>query len=262
MRTFLGLVAGFLFLAFVPASRAEESVRILTPRPEVSLAMLLIKPEGPVAASLIMFVGAGGYLGLAPDWPTGKRGANFLFRTADDFVKEGFAVAVLDADSDHSGGLWNARTGRNHAEDVRAAIGALRAAIGAPVWLVGTSMGTVSVANAGARLQEGGADGLVLTSSVTVPTKRSAESVLSVDLKAITVPVLVVRHDQDGCDASPPWNAPRILNRLEHSPRKELIGFSGGSPPQSGPCEPFAQHGYLGIEQRVVGAIAAWIRGQ
>jgi hypothetical protein len=35
--------------------------------------------------------------------------------------------------------------------------------------------------------------------------------------------------------------------------------FEGGDPPQSGPCDALAAHGYFGIEERVSNAIADWI---
>ena len=36
--------------------------------------------------------------------------------------------------------------------------------------------------------------------------------------------------------------------------------FSGGSRPISNPCDPLSPHGYFGIDQTVVEAIAKWIR--
>jgi hypothetical protein len=49
------------------------------------------------------------------------------------------------------------------------------------------------------------------------------------------------------------------MRRLSAAPRKELLTFSGGEAPQSEACEPLAPHGYFGIEEKVVDAIAAWI---
>jgi hypothetical protein len=74
------------------------------------------------------------------------------------------------------------------------------------------------------------------------------------------VPVLIVHHDHDGCRASPYAGAEALMDRLKRSPKREFIAFDGGDPPRSDPCEAFAQHGYLGIENRVVDAIAAWIK--
>jgi hypothetical protein len=36
--------------------------------------------------------------------------------------------------------------------------------------------------------------------------------------------------------------------------------FDGGSAPLSNPCDPLSPHGYFGIDQKVVDAIARWIR--
>jgi pimeloyl-ACP methyl ester carboxylesterase len=63
-----------------------------------------------------------------------------------------------------------------HAADVKQAIAAMREVAPVPVWLVGTSMGSLSAANAAARLPEGGPDGIVLTSSVTETSKASYET--------------------------------------------------------------------------------------
>jgi hypothetical protein len=38
-----------------------------------------------------------------------------------------------------------------------------------------------------------------------------------------------------------------------------LITVKGGKPPESGPCEPLAQHGFYGKEAETVDAIAGWM---
>jgi hypothetical protein len=121
-------------------------------------------------------------------------------------------------------------------------------------------MGTLSAANAAARLAEGGPDGIVLTSSVTETSKMSHETVRHARLGDIRVPTLVVHHKDDGCRASPYPGAEDIVKAIERAPIKELMAFEGGSPAISAPCEAKAAHGYLGIEAPVVPAIGAWIR--
>jgi len=64
-------------------------------------------------------------------------------------------------------------------------------------------MGTVSAANAAARLKEGGPNGLVLTSTVTKESKQVSETVNHVRLKDIRVPTLIVHHRQDDCVLTP-----------------------------------------------------------
>ena len=41
--------------------------------------------------------------------------------------------------------------------------------------------------------------------------------------------------------------------------RKELVAFQGGAP-VGDPCEGYAYHGYFGIDDEVVKAIADWIK--
>jgi pimeloyl-ACP methyl ester carboxylesterase len=88
----------------------------------------------------------------------------------------------------------------------------------------------------------------------------SYETALHGGLEDIRVPTLVVHHKDDTCQASPYSGAEAIMKALRKAPVKELMTFEGGSPAISPPCEAKAPHGYLGLEARVVSAIAAWIR--
>jgi pimeloyl-ACP methyl ester carboxylesterase len=210
-------------------------------------------------ASVILFAGGDGHLALTAAGPRQLEG-NFLVRTRLRWAREGFLVAVLDTPSDRARGLWNFRTTKEHAADVKQAIAAMREIANVPVWLVGTSMGTLSAANAAGRITEGGPDGIVLTSSVTETSKLSYETVRHGGLEDIRVPTLVAHHKGDTCRASPYSGAESIMKALKRAPVKELMTFEGGSPPISEPCEAKAAHGYLGLEPQVVSAIAAWIR--
>ena len=133
--------------------------------------------------------------------------------------------------------------------NVKAVIAWLRARSDAPVWLVGTSRGTQSVACVATELAgRDGPDGIVLTLSILAD--RKSRSVPAMALERIRIPVLVVHHKRDGCPICPP--------KLENSPRKQLLSFNGGRS-VGDPCEAFAHHGYNGIEPAVVRQIAAWI---
>jgi pimeloyl-ACP methyl ester carboxylesterase len=254
-----GLVLVLLLLVPVTAGALDEAVRTISSRPGVTESFILIRPSRPPVASLILFMGGRGALGLQRGGVS-PRNTNFLVRSRHQFAERGFLVAVPDAPSDRTGeALVRFRTSAEHATDVRALIAALRAEADVPVWLVGTSMGSVSAAGVAARLHEGGPDGIVLTSSVMAASREMGESLQDVALDRIRVPVLLVHHRDDACRASRYADTSWAMRRLSAAPKRELLTFSGGDAPQSEACEPLAPHGYFGIEERVIDAITAWI---
>ena len=243
----------------VPASALDEKIVTIPSRPGVTESFVLIRPAQPPVASVILFMGGRGALGLSRE-PLGPRNTNFLVRTRQQFAERGLLVAVVDAPSDRmTEALVRFRTSAEHAADVRALIAALRAEAPVPVWLIGTSMGSVSAASVAARLTEGGPDGVVLTSSVSRTSRQMVESLDDVALDKIRVPVLIVHHRDDGCPASPYTDMKWVARKLKASPRHQILTFAGGDTPQSDACEPLAPHGYFGIEDKVVDAIVSWI---
>jgi hypothetical protein len=77
-------------------------------------------------------------------------------------------------------------------------------------------------------------------------------------LDRVSVPVLVVHHQQDACRLCPFSETSGLMEKLSNAPRKELIPVSGGSS-RGDPCEAWGHHGYNGVESEVVDRIAAWI---
>jgi hypothetical protein len=161
--------------------------------------------------ALVLLVGGAGHLALDDQGCPRRLGGNSLVRSIPHFHALGFVTALVDAPSDHAGdeGLGGFRADPRHAEDLGKVIADVRARAGGPVWLVGTSRGAISAANAAARLTGPAApDGLVLTSALMVGTHRArrawaAQSVFDLPLDAIRVPVLVVGHAEDTCLRSP-----------------------------------------------------------
>jgi predicted alpha/beta-hydrolase family hydrolase len=247
-------VAGFL-----PSPPAK--VFDLPTRDGVTERYAAFAPDSSPRAAVILFVGGEGQLNI-PNQPDAnwQNQGNFLSRSREYFRRRGLFVVVVDAPSDRPHGLGaNFRLSAAHAEDTVRVIADVRRQIGnLPVWLVGTSRGSISAANVAARLQATAA-GLVLTSSVTRPGRGggSQDTVFDVDLAAIRVPTLIVLHNADACEFV--GDAAALMSKLSGSPRKELMTFAGGDPPRSTPCEALAAHGFFGIEERVVNAIADWI---
>jgi pimeloyl-ACP methyl ester carboxylesterase len=254
-----------LLLVLVPASAHAATAtleRIKTPR-GATQAFILIKPDKPVA-SVILFAGGHGGLGLTSastmKWGTG----NFLVRSRELFAKRDLMVAVIDAPSDQQDGMQGTfRLSDAHAADIGAVVASLKAKAPVPVWLVGTSMGTLSAANGAIGAK--GVDGLVLTSTITRAkpdwkiAKTHPDGVASMALARVRVPALIASHRNDGCVVTPASDAPKLRARLTQSPRVEVVILDGGSPPQSEPCEAKSQHGFLGIERQVVDAIANFV---
>ena len=253
-------IAIIIVVGFCTPSNAgcEEELQTISTRPKVTQSFVLVRPSGQPQASVILFSGSNGALNLSPEGIARWKPTNFLLRNRLRFAEHGFLVAAVDAPSDRHD-LYNFRTTSAHAEDVRGVIAALRKIADVPVWLVGTSMGTISAGNAAARLKEGGADGLVLISSVTINLGKN-ESLEYLRLEEVTLPTLIVHHESDGCRICPYGGAQALLKKLEHARKKEFLSFKGGDPPQSGPCEAFSYHGFLGLDADVVRAIADWIK--
>jgi hypothetical protein len=256
----LAMLSGGLF---APA-RADDATVVSVPTPRgVSQAFILIKPDHPVA-SVILFPGGHGALGLKSASSMKWGAENFLVRTRDQFAGHNLTVAVVDAPSDHQQGM-NAvfRMSGSHANDIGAVVAYLKKQAAVPVWLVGTSMGTFSAADGA--IATGAVDGLVLTSTITrsMPewnlAKSQPEGVADMALGQIKVPTLIVSHRKDACKASPPAKAPDLKMRLSTASKVEIVLLDGGRPPRSAPCEALAPHGYFGVEKEAVDTIARFV---
>ena len=257
-------LAGLAAAAANPArAAAREQLVTLETRAGVTQKFILITPQKPVAA-VILFAGGKGNLDLsgAADQPVlGGGKNNFLVRTRDDFADHGFAVAVVDAPSDRKervGMRGGFRNSAKHVTDIDAVTAHLKKTVGVPVWLIGTSRGTESAAYVAIHAKENVA-GLVLTSSMS-EDNSDGRPVTDLALDRIRVPTLVVAHEDDECWATPPDGAERIANGLVNAPKVAVKMFSGGDEPRSKPCQARSAHGFLGIEQDVVAAIAAFIK--
>jgi len=264
-RPGLALASVMLLAAAGPAWAASASLAsIQTPR-GVKQAFILISPLEKPTASVILFAGGHGALGLTTASSMKWGAGNFLVRSRDVFAARGFMVAVVDAPSDRRNGM-NAifRMSDAHARDIEAVAAHLKQQVQAPVWVVGTSMGTFSAA--GGAIAASNIDGLVLTSTIT-RSKRDwkiaashRDGVASMPLSRITAPTLIVSHRHDGCDITPAADAPKLSARLTRARKVQVALLDGGLPPVSEPCEARSQHGFLGIEAQVVDAIAKFIR--
>lgn len=239
------------------AQPAPEVVDIPT-RPGVTQRLLVLAPAAP-KATLVLLAGGHGGLQIQPDGSLQWGKGNFLVRSRQLFVDQGFTVALVDAPSDRQSPpfLSGHRQTLQHAADIEAVIAWLRRRAAIPVWLVGTSRGTQSAAYVATELTTlRGPDGVVL--SATVLTDPRGRAVSAMPLARIGVPVLVVHHEQDGCRVCPFSEVPALMDKLTNASRKQVLAFRGGLN-QGDPCEAFAYHGFNGLEAEVVQQMAAWM---
>ena len=227
------------------AATAEERLDLPT-RPGVT-EPVYFTAAGTPRRSAVLFIGSEGAF-------SGSWRGNFLARVADRFVAGGISVAIPGAPSDHAGGMSDGfRASAEHATDIAAVIAMLQQRAAVPVWLIGTSRGTISAAAVAARLGPPRVAGLVLTSTVWSILRGQTS------LEDVRVPTLVVHNHDDGCRESPFSSASDGVAALQHARVKEFIAVSGGSS-RSAPCQALSPHGYYGIEDQVVPPIIAWIQ--
>jgi len=229
---------------------------VVSKREGAEQVFLFMKVKRPVA-SVILFAGGGGTLNIE-NGVINQMAGNFVVRSRFRFASEGFNVAVVDSPSDYRN-LRGARDTLFHALDIKGVIAYLREASNVPVWLIGTSRGTISAANAASRLKEGGADGLVLTSTLFI-SGGVGGAIWDVDLGSITVPTLFVHHKKDRCRLTPYTPGAPEMKDLRNSPKVEQIAFEGGLRGGGRHCDGSGPHGFLGIEDEVVRAIGNWIK--
>lgn len=240
-------------------AQVSEKVVDIPTRPGVTQRFLYLMPESPKAA-VILFPGGHGGLQISQNGSLRWGKDNFLVRTRQEFAGRGLSVVVIDAPSDRQSQpfLGGFRQKTEHVEDIKAVIAWLRKQNNVPVWFVGTSRGTQSAAFIATQIgvKDGGADGLVLTS--TILSDEKSRPVPEMPLGKIAVPVLVVHHEQDGCKHCSYQDIPQLMRKLQGAPRKELITITGGED-RGDPCEAFAYHGFNGNEVAVVAKVAEWI---
>lgn len=235
------------------APTTTERIESIPTRDGVTLPMLIVEPSDPQGV-VVLFAGGNGELGLASGQLQPQLADNFLVRTRARFASEGFVAIVVDAPSDQIGNENAYRISPEQAIDANELVKWARQQWYLPVWLVGTSRGTISAANAAAR---GVAiDGLVLSSSVTVgdPDKTTLHDVAVED---ITAPTLMIHDDQDACAASPIDGAMALSTEFKSPITWREI--TGGATPLGTACSAKSFHGFLGRDAQTVRAIAQFI---
>ena len=253
------LLAFLLGVALALPAHCQEIVTLQT-RPGVTQSFFIANMGSQKAeAAALLFIGGGGNIGLRMEEGQPKFSAgNFLPRSRAEFIRNGILPVIMDNPSDQQSGRGMSdefRAGAAHATDIRAVVAEVKKRFpGLPVFLVGTSRSTISVAHLAVALSDD-VSGAVLTSSLFVAgsPSRPRQELAAFNWRTIKVPLLVVHHDHDACWATPYLEATRVGKQFP------LITVTGGKPAESDPCEPLSAHGFYGREAETVDAIGAWM---
>ena len=220
--------------------------------------VLILAPPHPRAA-IVMLPGGSGDVGIEGDGDI-RHDNNFVVRSRGLWTARGYAVLIPDTID--RANLRGQRSGPQYAQLVSDLIAYARSGIAPPallpVFLLGTSQGSIAAMNGAAHADAGSLAGVVLTESVSV-MGGSRETVFSASPEKVRIPALIVANTDDRCRVAPPGMAPRIAAAMTNSASVEVKTVSGGTTKSQTDCGSRTPHGYYGIEARVVDLIARWM---
>lgn len=248
--TLLALLAA----SAVAAQPVQNTVVDLTPTDGPAQRALVSVPNG-ARGMIVMLPGGSGDIGIGRDGGI-AHGDNFTVRTRALWAAKGYGVVIPDAIGDTS--QRGLRRSPAYAAMVARMVTLAHRQAPGPVFLLGTSQGSIAAMNGAAHAASGSIAGVVLTESVSV-LGGSHETVFDADPAAVTVPALVVANRDDRCTVAPPADAPRIAAAMTHSLDVKVLTVSGGVTRSDKDCGSLTPHGYYGIEDKVVDAIAKWM---
>jgi dienelactone hydrolase len=265
------MIALGVLTALVPVQAAADPIIEIESRGQKVRAVLL-KPANPKGA-VILLAGGDGRLDITPDGEITKLRFNQLVRTRALYERSGYVTLVPDIAPGFKVGASDVvekyRASRAYAQDIGAMVKYLRGVVPKPIVAVGTSRGSLSVANAVAKLKGEGSqrpDAAVLTSAfLRVGAQVPGLTVFKIangNARALDVPTMLVWHVADTCPHTSPATV-RPFRAWYHGSGRTLTekSFSGGLRPESEPCEARSPHGFYGLDPEVAGAVTGWIAG-
>ncbi|MEM9355359.1 MAG: hypothetical protein AAGB04_04030 [Pseudomonadota bacterium] len=263
----IAITAGLSLISFVhitshaALAELQQPWRVALPDGK-HIQVLVERPSnGLLRAALVLLPGGDGRLKLNTAGQIGRMRNNFLVRTRHDFHRAGYLTALVDAPSDRQrkpGLLAGYRASKVHAvRDIGTVLLSLKTTFGVPVFVIGTSRGVVSAANA-ARRSGQTFSGVALTASITVPNRKGA-SLRSVMLEKIGTPTLFVHHASDGCSVTPLHGARASFERMQSAGLPVRWATVTGGRANIAPCKGKSHHGFWGVEGQAIGHLKTWI---
>ncbi|MEI6791314.1 MAG: hypothetical protein WCK42_09050 [Myxococcaceae bacterium] len=248
------IFAAIFFLFSVFNTHAEEGMlKLDVSRNGAHLPLYVMSNPNALATLILLPGGDAGTDNIVEGKPSS---GNFLVRSKEHFFNESFNVVVMFRASDLSQLGYPYRV-KEHVAEIAKVISFSKERFGKPIWLVGTSRGTVSGTAAAIALGNKEVQGLVLTASVT---NRVVGAIKTQSIDELKMPVLVVHHKNDACKICVPSEASRITSDLKSSPAKRFVMIEGGSDPEGDPCRAKHWHGFINYEKETVKIITDWIK--
>lgn len=234
-----------------------------------SIRAVLLMPPGAPKGSVILFAGGNGRLDITGGGTITKLSGNQLVRTRAMYQDKGYITLVPDLAPDMKVGADGVTSGYRsspeYAADVGAMVAHLRTLSRKRVTAIGTSRGSISVANAISKLRGRKRPHAAVYTSAFLKLDCSDLNIWCIvngDASLLDVPSLVVWHVKDKCPATPPSAVPVFKAWWEGGTGDVLAqrAFRGGLPPESADCEAKSPHGFWGLDTQVVKAITAWVK--
>jgi pimeloyl-ACP methyl ester carboxylesterase len=254
-----------------PAHAASVTSENWVTRPDVLNRVLVMKPDQPTGAVMLL-PGGHGNINLDAKAHVGWGEDDFLLRTRMRYANGGLLAIVPDVATDHKPpvSLAGFRTSPMQADDLRALADHLRS-MSPKVWIVAYDSGATSALNAAARGKADTIAGLVLISpTLEEPEPTSSVLIDGAKLALASMPVLLISHESDSCSRPA---VDRIKNAAAalKAPNFQSITIKGGSE-QYAVSDPFeypenscnmqAYHALAGREAVVSRNVIDWIDRQ
>jgi pimeloyl-ACP methyl ester carboxylesterase len=241
------LIHSFLLFCAAPALCAEV---IDIPVPKGKPQRILLYPAPAAEATVILFPGGDGVVGIRDNGTADRPGHTFT-RSMNLWENQRINAVLFDT-PDGLGTNGELRDDTDHINRISSVISYLRRKSSLPVWLVGHSNGTLSVAsymNASPENEKNVSGLVILGTEHKVAFKRP-----------VKLPILAVHHNQDGCNVTPMYASVKVIAAAKAtSPLSELIRMDGGRQ-ESAPCKARSYHGFLGIEDELIARVGAFVR--
>ena len=217
--------------------------------------VLYIAARRETKGIIVMFPGGTGEIDIEKSGEV-KNAKNFVVRSDDLWRDRGYGIVLVDA-LDHQS-MRGQRSTTAYADVTKKIIEFAHRQANVPVWVLGTSQGSIAAMNAASHAERTQLAGLILTESVSI-LGGSHETVFDAHPDNVRVPSLVVANVDDRCKVAPPSMAQSIAQSMRHAPTAVLT-VSGGTQRTQDDCGSLTPHGYYGIEEKVVDGIVDWMR--